>query len=481
MTPSSRLRIGLGICVAWLILGACGTDQVRSTGTIPALPRIDLNAFVPDVRAKLRPALRAAEASPQDAQASGELAMVLHAHDQLALAETCYRRANLLDPGSLQWQYYLGTVLLSQRKSAAAADLFRRALEIDPNFVPLQLSFAESLSLAGESVESESEYRSIIARESQLPQAHLGLGNVLVSRGAIAAAIPHFERACELDPDYAEARYALALAYRDAGLVAESEEQFALYRKTDSGPPAIPDPFMARVRRLKDSAPDRVSRGIRMASQGRTQEAIAEHERALELDPSLTQAHSNLMTLNAKLERLGKAQEHYALALELNPDQAELHYNYGVLMFERSRFGEAGSAFRKALAINPNYAEAHNNLGQVLERENRLAEALEHYLQAVANKPNYRLAHFHLGRMQIARGLREEAVASFERALEPKDEMAPTVLYALAAANVQLGRPEEALRHGRRAEQLAASYGQHELAARIRTDLQSIAGQDKHR
>ncbi len=467
-------RVGTGFWLVWLVFGACNAEKIRPGGDIPELPQIALESFVPETRAKLEPAYRAAKSSPQDVEASGKLAMTLHAYDQFALAEACYRRANLLEPRSFRWQYYLGRVLASQRKDAEAGEVFRGAIEIDPHFVPLRLAYANSLFLAGKSVESEAEYAKLIARENDLPQAHFGLGSVLVSRGRTEEAIPHLVRACEIAPDFAQARYSLALAYRDAGLAEESDAQLALYQNNQSGAPSLADPFMTRVRRLRDNAPERVSRGVRLAAAGKEAEAITEHERALEIAPDFAQAHSNLMTLYASDERLEEAQEHYRAAVELNPHQADLHYNFGVLMFEQARYLEAGEAFRKSLEINPNYAESHNNLGQVLERENRLDEAMKHYLLAVASKPNYRLAYFHLGRMQVARGLLEAAVESFQKSLEPADEMTPTFMYAMAAALVRLGRREEALEYGRRGEQLATSHGQHELAVKIRTDLRSI-------
>ena len=472
LMPACKLEHALfAIC---LCLAACQSDRGERSRNLPELPQIALDSFAEKMRAKLEAPYRAARRSAESAKACGDLGMVLHAHDQFALAEVCYRRAHALDPESFRWRYYLGTALAAQRKDALAVEVFQSALAFRPGFVPLQLALAESLSLTGDSEESERQYRAVLSRNEAVPRAHLGLANILLVRGEIGKAIEHLERACELAPEFGAARYALALAYRDAGLDRESDAQLALYEKGKSDAPAIPDPFLQDVRQLKDSALERVSRGIRLAQAGSVDDAIAEHERALELDPRMQQARSNLVQLYGRTNRLDKAEEYYRGAVASNPDQAELHYNFGVLMFENSRFGEAGAAFRRALEINPNYAEAHNNLGQVLERENRIAAAMQHYRRAVANKPNYRLAYFHLGRVQVALGLLEEAVESFEQTLKPTDEMTPTFMYGLAAALVRSGRRQDALRHGRQAEKLALAHGQPALAAKIRADLKLI-------
>ena len=46
-----------------------------------------------------------------------------------------------------------------------------------------------------------------------------------------------------------------------------------------------------------------------------------------------TQAHANLISLYARLNDAGKAEEHYRKAIGLSPNQADAHYNYGVLLF----------------------------------------------------------------------------------------------------------------------------------------------------
>ena len=61
-----------------------------------------------------------------------------------------------------------------------------------------------------------------------------------------------------------------------------------------------------------------------------------------------------------------------------------------------------------------------------------------------------------------------------ERALEPRDEMTPHVLFGLAVARVQLGDAQAGKRLGEEARLLAEQTGQGELARKIADDLATL-------
>jgi hypothetical protein len=61
-----------------------------------------------------------------------------------------------------------------------------------------------------------------------------------------------------------------------------------------------------------------------------------------------------------------------------------------------------------------------------------------------------------------------------ERLTEPRDAETPRYLFALASAYVRSGRIAEGLRRGTEARDLAAAYGQKDLAAAIERSLAMI-------
>jgi Tfp pilus assembly protein PilF len=215
-------------------------------------------------------------------------------------------------------------------------------------------------------------------------------------------------------------------------------------------------------------------RGIDLAEDGQLQAAAQEHEKALDADPTLVQAHIDLIKIYGLLNQPDQAESHYRAALALNPNLAELHYNYGVLLTGRARYTEAAESFRRALDLNPSLAEAHNNYAFLLMMSGHLEEAAQEYRAAISNKPDYRAAHFNLGRILIQQGKVREAISHFLLTLTPSDEETPRCTYALAAAYARAGDTENALKYMRQAQSEAAALGQAELRNSIEKDLRLL-------
>jgi tetratricopeptide (TPR) repeat protein len=205
---------------------------------------------------------------------------------------------------------------------------------------------------------------------------------------------------------------------------------------------------------------------------------MGEHERALQLDPKLVQAHVNLIILHGRIRNLTKAQEHYQAAVKLNPNQFPgAYYNYGVLLTQQGKLDEAERAFHRALEINPAYADAHNNLGTLLQRQGKISEAAEEFRKALASQPNFRQAHFNLGRILVNQGNYQGGIEEFQKTLSPVDEKTPSYLYALGATYGRAGDRQNALRYLQQAREQALASGQTGLMASIDQDLRGLRAQ----
>jgi len=439
-----------------------------------ALPPLPLDALPAAVRERVAAAHHRAEADPASADASGSVAMMLHAYDQFDVAEAWYRRAQQLDPAAFDWAYLLGVVQAERGRNDDAARSLRGAAEKQPRYLAARLKLAEVLLARGEVDASAALYDEMLKEHPEAPQANYGRGRVDAVRGRPAAAVERFRRATELFAGFGAAYYALGLAYRDLGQVEDARSALRLYETHRLEAPPLDDPVLARVRQLKTGPPARLAEGVRLGNAGDVEGSIREHEAALEGDASLAQAHANLISLYGRAHRWDKAEEHYRAAVALAPGLAEAHYDYGVVLVEQRRPREAAEAFERALAINPNYATAHNNLGNMLEADGRGAEAESHYRAAIANDPTYRLARFNLGRLLVAQRRHAEAIAELEKTLVPEDGETPRYLYALAAAWVRAGDRDKARRYGKEAQEKAVALGQTELAATIARDLRSL-------
>lgn len=110
-------------------------------------------------------------------------------------------------------------------------------------------------------------------------------------------------------------------------------------------------------------------------------DAEAAYRRAIELDPSHTDARLNLGRLLHESGRLAEAEEHYRRACETADDDPLPWFNLGVLMEDTERLDEAISSYRRAIEVDPTSADAHYNLGGVYERVGRPQEAIRHLAQ----------------------------------------------------------------------------------------------------
>lgn len=120
--------------------------------------------------------------------------------------------------------------------------------------------------------------------------------------------------------------------------------------------------------------------GCRLDEEENTYDAAEEaYRRAIQLDPTLANALTNLGNLMFKRERLLEAEELYRRALKLDSDQPEAHYNLGFLLFERREIPSAMESFRRALASDPSFADAHFNLAMTLQELGELEEARAHW------------------------------------------------------------------------------------------------------
>ena len=183
--------------------------------------------------------------------------------------------------------------------------------------------------------------------------------------------------------------------------------------------------------------------GLTFSQQGRTDEAIAHFQKALEIKPDYVDARNNLGIALSQKGRADEAIEQYTKALALDPKYAQAHYNLANVLLAKGRLDEAMVHFQKALEINPDYPGADNNLGLALARKGQVGQAIEEYTKALTLDPNYVEAQFNLGDILARNGRIEEALPHLQRALELNPGYAE-VHNDLGIALAQKGQLEEA-------------------------------------
>ena len=139
--------------------------------------------------------------------------------------------------------------------------------------------------------------------------------------------------------------------------------------------------------------------------------------RALDLDPTLGEAHLDLAVALASELNWAAAEAEFKLGLELSPGNANGHRLYGSLYLSRvGRLEEALREARIAFDLDPVSLSAAQGVGAGLYEMRRYDEAIGQYERALAMDPNFGLARLGLGRCYLGKGLHTRALAEMEQA-----------------------------------------------------------------
>ena len=98
------------------------------------------------------------------------------------------------------------------------------------------------------------------------------------------------------------------------------------------------------------------------------------------------------------------------------PDFAGPRVNLAIIYMDSGRDEAAQAALERALALNPAHAAAHNQLGILMRQQGKFLEAEQAYTDALAISPDYALAHYNLGvLLDLYLQRPEEALPHYER------------------------------------------------------------------
>jgi len=121
-------------------------------------------------------------------------------------------------------------------------------------------------------------------------------------------------------------------------------------------------------------------RGFCYDKSGDAEKALADHKKALDLDPEFLLSLSEAGKIFAKKRDLNNAVDYYKKAYDLGTKDVLALHNYGVCLINLGNNSEALKVFEKLISLAPNYADAYYQLGIIYLGLNDNAKAKE-YLQ----------------------------------------------------------------------------------------------------
>jgi TolB-like protein/DNA-binding winged helix-turn-helix (wHTH) protein/Tfp pilus assembly protein PilF len=195
------------------------------------------------------------------------------------------------------------------------------------------------------------------------------------SQSGLSAAINHFQKAIELEPQYAQAYAGIADAYI----------------------------MMANW-------------GFMPATEGYPKAEVAARK-ALELDDQLAEAHTSLAyaTFLYDWDWAG-AEKRFRRAIELNPNYATAHHFYSVYLMASGRHAEAQVEIKRARELDPLSIIINSVVGWIYYEGRQYPQAIQECEKAFEMDPNYVPALLDLGSVYLRTGEYDKAIAQFERA-----------------------------------------------------------------
>lgn len=140
-----------------------------------------------------------------------------------------------------------------------------------------------------------------------------------------------------------------------------------------------------------------LARGNVKEKSGKSQQAIEDYNKAIELNPNFASAYLNRGISKNNLGNTLEAIKDYNRAIILDPKDEGAYYNRGNTYAKLENFKEAINDFSKAIELKPDYAEAYLNRGTAKVKLKNYQGGLLDFNKSVILKP--------LGKSYLNRGI----------------------------------------------------------------------------
>src|SRR5438128_7520114 len=245
---------------------------------------------------------------------------------------------------------------------------FNQAIESDPNYSLPYTGLADIHQLSDHPQLAREEVQKALDLDDQLPEAHNSLARLLyLFNRDWEGADREFKRALELDHNYAPAHH-----------------WYSMY----------------------------------LAVEGRKEQALAEAQKASELDPLSPVVGANLAKILQAAGQNDKAIEQAKKTLDLEPDSAVTHAVLGVVYQDKRMYAEAITEYKRALQLGGPPGEVRGLLGYAYAVSGNRTDAEKIIAELKALWPRHTHAALDLAVVFSGLGNKENALYWLEKAQE---------------------------------------------------------------
>jgi TolB-like protein/Tfp pilus assembly protein PilF len=173
-------------------------------------------------------------------------------------------------------------------------------------------------------------------------------------------------------------------------------------------------------------------------------QAKAAVKRALELDDTLAEAHASSARILSGFDfDSQRAIAEFERALQLNPNYATAHHWFAAgPLLALARFDQSIAEGKRSIELDPLSLINNADFGNDYYYARRYDEAIGQLGKTIEMEPHFYLAHFYLGQALQLKGQLSEAIAEYRKAAQLDDD--PFVSALLGQAYARAGQRDEA-------------------------------------
>jgi tetratricopeptide (TPR) repeat protein len=359
---------------------------------------------------------------PDDPAANQNYALLLMQAAQYESALAALKTLRTLQPNNLSVMISLIECNLKAGFADAAQKETQSFLQTPGLTLQDRINSARTLVEDHAPAAAETVLRDTVSRYEQSPEAHAGLGKLLLDRGEYEKAVRELGRAAQLAPD--TPGYTLGLA-----------EALILWKHYT---PALQ--LLEAVRPKFGTLPDfRYKVGLALYGLSRYPEALSEFEKLAKERPQADLVWFFIGNTWLSMGKLDNAEASYRHAIDLNPHNGSYFAALGQLLrqSEADRLAEATSMLSEALRLDPTDYHSQKELALCYERSGDLAKAESLLEQATRADPKFNEAHVALARVYYKQ--RKKAAGDSEKQivaqLEAEEQARQTAKRRAASPN----------------------------------------------
>jgi len=141
-----------------------------------------------------------------------------------------------------------------------------------------------------------------------------------------------------------------------------------------------------------------------LMEEGETQDVVALCERTLSLDDRNTQAHALLGRAYVSQSRPAEALPHFERAVEIQPKMTQNRLDLSGCLIDVRQHGRAEALLKEIVGEFPRFPNAQFNLGLLYDEQGQPEEARSAYEAEVSTYPKHFKARFNLGKILFQLG-----------------------------------------------------------------------------